>query len=153
MFCRVVVALLLAAPAAAQGREGVQPDEFGQLVEQYEHAVPWDRLRRQLDSRGVTVDVSEERGNPGEPAVIALSMQRTTKTAEGRGLLGLKWDQRQVANLELLAIGTDLYLVLNTEGSTSLKAPWGAWHVEQEGIPNFYAGPGVGGMIRGSLER
>ena len=151
MFCRMVAALLLAAPAAAQVPEGVQPD-VGRLVEQYEHAVPWDQLRRQLDGRDVTVDVSEERGNPDEPAVIAISMQETTKTAEGRGLLELKWDQRQVANVELLEIGTDLYLVLSAEGSTSLKAPLGAWHVEQEGIPSFYGGPGVGGMIHGSLE-
>ena len=91
-------------------------------------------------------------GDPDEPAVIAISMQKTTKTAEGRGLLDLKWDQRQVANVELLEIGRDLYLVLSAEGSTSLKAPLGAWHVEQEGIPSFYGGPGVGGMIYGSLE-
>ena len=153
MFCRIVAAILFIAPAIAQTRESGQPDEFRHLVEQYEHAVPWDELRTQLESREVTVGLSEDRRNPGEPAVIALSMQQISKAAEGRGILGLKWDQRHVANVELLEIGTDLYLVLSAEGSTSLKAPWGAWHIEQEGVPSFYTGPGVGGMIRGSLER
>ena len=83
--------------------------------------------------------------------MISLSMQRTTKTSEGRGLLQRKWDERHVANVELLEIGEDLYLVLSAEGSTSLKAPLGAWRVEEETIPEFYTGPGVGGMIHGKL--
>ena len=107
MFCTIVAAILFMAPAIAQTRESGQPDEFRQLVEQYEHAVPWDELRTQLESREVTVGLSEDRRNPGEPAVIALSMQQISKAAEGRGILGLKWDQRHVANVELLEIGTE----------------------------------------------
>jgi len=152
MFCRVLAVLLFAAPAgvlAGQDGQGEQPEAVQWLADQRSHAVSWEELRTRLGD-SVHIDLSTERGQGGA-TVISLSMQMTTMTSEGRGLLGRKWDQRQIANVELLEIGTDLYLVLSAEGSTSLRAPLGAWHVEDETIPDFYTGPGVGGMIHGRL--
>ena len=157
MFCRILAVLLFAASAdaqAGQDGQGEQPEADQWLADQWlaeqrRHAVSWEELRTRLGD-SVQIDLSRERGEGGA-AVISLSMQMTTMTSEGRGLLGRKWDQRQVANVELLEVGADLYLVLSAEGSTSLKAPWGAWHVEEETIPDFYTGPGVGGMIHGKL--
>ncbi len=79
-------------------------------------------------------------------------MTRQTKT-NGRGLLGLKWDQREVANVKVLEVDENLYIVLSVDGSTSLKAPAGAWHIENEEVPDFYRGPEVGDMIRGDLKQ
>ena len=152
VFFRILAVLLFVARAGAQAGQEEQPEEglaYGWLADRSTHAVAWDDLRTQLGD-SVEIDLSKERGQDGA-TVVSLSMQMTTTTSEGRGLLGRKWDQRHVANIDLLEIGTDLYLVLSTEGSTSLKAPWGAWHVEEETIPDFYTGPGVGGMIRGRL--
>ena len=78
-------------------------------------------------------------------------MTKETKTA-GRGLLRLEWDQREVANLKLLQVAQELYLVLSLNGSTSLKAPAGGWHVDNEEVPDFYRGPDVGGVVRGALK-
>lgn len=154
MFCRVLAVLLSVAPAGAQAGQAEQSEEvqglaYGWLADRSTHAVAWDDLRTHFGD-SVEIDLSKERGQDGA-TVVSLSMQMTTTTSEGHGLLGMKWDRRHVANIDLLEIGADLYLVLSAEGSTSLKAPWGAWHVEEEAIPDFYAGPGVGGMIRGEL--
>ena len=78
-------------------------------------------------------------------------MTRQTKT-NGRGLLRLEWDQREVAKVKVLEVDENLYLVLSLDGSTSLKAPAGAWHIKNEKVPAFYQGPEVGGMIRGELK-
>ena len=154
MFCRILAVFLFVAPAGAQVGQEEQPEEvqglaYGWLADRSTHAVGWDDLRTQLGD-SVEIDLSEERG-PDGATVVSLSMQVMTTTSEGRGILGRKWDQRHVANVELLEIDTELYLVLSADGSTSLKAPWGAWHVEEEAVPDFYTGPGVGGMIRGRL--
>ena len=152
VMCGMILAVfLVAAPAGGQDGPGKQPDAVQWLADQSRHAVSWEELRTQLDDLGVHVTLSDERGGQRGAMVISLSMQMTTPTSEGRGLLGRKWDRRHVANINLLEIGTDLYLVLSAEGSTSLKAPWGAWHVEEEAIPDFYTGPGVGGMVRGRV--
>lgn len=153
MFFRILAVLLFVAPAGAQAGQEEQPEELqglasGWLADRSTHAVSWDDLRTQLGG-SVEIDLSRERGQGGA-TVVSLSMQMTT-TSEGRGILRRKWDQRHVASVELLEIGTELYLVLSADGSTSLKAPWGAWHVEEEAIPDFYTGPGVGGMIHGRL--
>ena len=124
-----------------------QDDSFSRLEERSRDAMKWEEVRHELQKKNVDVQFKLQYGD-----VIPISMLRETET-EGRGLLRLKWDQREVADVELLAVGDNLYVVLSVNGSMSLKAPLGAWHVENEEVPDFYTGPGVGGMIRGDLQQ
>ncbi len=94
---------------------------------------------------------------PDEIPVISVFMERTTKTADGHGFFGTKWDQRETATVDLLEVYPDVYVVLGVNGSTSVKAPLGDWREEKTGIPDFYPRnlyPGralIHGDVRGDL--
>ena len=77
---------------------------------------------------------------------------------EPRGLLGRKWSQRQVAEIEFLEmpseycelvdIETPCYLVAKANEHGELKAPLGTWHVTSEDVPDLYTGlPSVGATV------
>ena len=65
------------------------------------------------------------------------------KTVDRYGLLRLKWDQRQVVSLRILESngGEDAdhneYILSDIEGYVELKAPWGAWHLESDRLPDL----------------
>ena len=93
-----------------------------------------------------------------ELPMVSVLMERNAETSERFGLFRVRWDQREVANVDLLEINPNLYVVVGVSGSVSLKAPLGTWHVEEEGVPDFYPGdlyPGralIRGDIRGDLQ-
>ena len=77
---------------------------------------------------------------------------------EPRGLLGVPWSRRQVAEIELLempssycqAVDTETpcYLVARANEHDELKAPLGTWHVTDEDGPDVYTGlPSVGARV------
>lgn len=136
-------ALSLGSHSTAAEQGDAQPESFPELQERSTKAVNWSEMASQLKEGAVAVDIDGT-------DVVSVSMTKETKTA-GRGLLKLEWDQREVANLKLLQVGQELYLVLSLNGSTSLKAPAGGWHVDNEKVPDFYPGPDVGGVVRGTL--
>ena len=93
-----------------------------------------------------------------ELPIVSVYMERNTKTSERHGLLGLRWDQREIASVDLLEIDPNLYVVVGVSGSSSLKAPLGNWRVKHEDVPDFYpqylrpGGPFIQGDIRGDLQ-
>ena len=77
---------------------------------------------------------------------------------EPRGLLGRKWSQRQVAEIEFLEmpseycklvdIETPCCLVAKANEHGELKAPLGTWHVTSEDVPGLYTGlPSAGATV------
>ena len=145
MFRAATLAFLLTWLSTATAQNGGQSETFPRLQERVNNAMGWSKLKDSI-GKETTVEISEKDDDP-----ILISMTRETKT-NGRGLLRLEWDQREVASLKVLEVRENLYLVLSVDGSTSLKAPAGAWHIENEDVPDFYKGPDVGGMIRGELK-
>ena len=93
-----------------------------------------------------------------ELPIVSVYMEINTKTSERHGLLGLRWDQREIASVDLLEIDPNLYVVVGVSGSSSLKAPLGNWRVKHEDVPDFYpqylrpGGPFIQGDIRGDLQ-
>ena len=138
-----IALVLLSIPAI-----GLAQDEF-HLESRLDAAVQWHDLRKQMGGE-VNISVEVQDAQDTLP-VVAISMERETVASEGRGFLGLKWQQRQIANMELIQVGDDLFIVASAEGQILSKAPLGEWHVEEEGpLPDFYTGPRVGGVIRGN---
>lgn len=145
MFRAATLAFLLTWLSTATGQSGVQSETFPRLQERSMKAMDWCDLKDKMGEE-IKFDISR----PGDDSIL-ISMTKRTKT-NGRGLLRLQWDQREVGNMKVLEVDENLYIVLSVDGSTSLKAPAGAWRVENEEVPDFYQGPEVGGMIRGKLE-
>ena len=144
MVVAATFALSLGSHSTAAEQPDAQHEPFPKLQERSTKAVNWSDVASELKEGAVAVDIDGT-------DVVSVSMTKETKTA-GRGLLKLEWDQREVANLKLLQVGQELYLVLSLNGSTSLKAPAGGWHVDNEEVPDFYRGPDVGGVVRGALK-
>ena len=82
---------------------------------------------------------------------------------EPRGLLGVPWSRRQVAEIEFLEMTPDYcraahtktpcYLVARANEHDELKAPLGTWHVTDEDVPDVYTGlPSVGDPVHISAE-
>lgn len=94
----------------------------------------------------------------GELPMVSVHMERNTKTSERHGLLRLQWDRRETANVDLLEINPNLYVVVGVSGSSSIKAPRGDWRLEHENVPDFYPRylhPGralIQGDVRGDLK-
>lgn len=145
MFRLATLAFFLTWLSTATAQNGVQSETFPRLKERSETAMDWGDLKAEIKKKA-DIDISR----PGDDSIL-ISMIRKTKT-DGRGLLRLEWDQQEVANVKVLEVDRNLYIVLSVDGSTSVKAPMGAWHIENEEVPNFYQDFKVGGMIRGELE-
>lgn len=71
------------------------------------------------------------------------------KTSETHGVLRLNWDQRQVANVQILDVGNNRYYVSAVNGFLELKAPFGKWQRVEDSVPTVYSGllPSIGSMI------
>ncbi len=104
-------------------------------------------LQEQLVEFRVDFDVDIKMDDSSR--VLSVHLERVTET-DGHGFLSLKWQRREVANLELVELGDDLFVIANATGQVYSKAPLGRWHIEEEGsLPklNIYAGPAVGSLI------
>ena len=85
---------------------------------------------------------------PLTDVTFVASITNTTKTEDRHGLLRLRWDQQEVVNFNIFLADNQLY-VTEVTGYVQEKAPWGAWHLEVEGVPALYAriAPEVGDVI------
>lgn len=119
--------------------------DFTDLQSQVKYAVDW---RSWLDGLGAEVKVKVDKNDTKESlSGVSVSVERETETG-GHGFLGLTWRHREVADLELIHLGNRIYLVANVSGTVSSKAPFGNWHVKEEGHPpEFCSGLGVGNLV------
>ena len=145
MISALVPLLSFAGGAGAQESSGAQDSPARhQLQFQAEDLVDWQELLGQLDS---DFDI-EIRLNASSP-VLSLHLERVTES-DGHGLLGLTWQHREVADLDLIALGDNLFVIANATGQLYSKAPFGGWHVAEVGSLSkfqFYSGPAVGALI------
>ena len=143
-----ILLLLSTASGVLEAQDSTNVNErpdFRDLQLRAQGAVDWKTWLDELAAEvKVRVDKNDTKDSlPG----VSVSMERETET-DGHGFLGLKWRQREVANLELIHLGNRLYVVANVSGSVSSKAPLGNWHVKEEGPPpEFYSGLGVGNLV------
>ena len=155
-FVGVVVALVLCLAVSAGGVEAQEEKDSTSAVDSAESPKPtedpavgieaWlksiiDRLN--TGEATISFNVEERAEN-----VYVVSITSAGKTAERHGLLRLHWNQKQVANLTVVA-GQDHCYVATVDGFSELKAPWGRWRLAEEGIPRVYSGiiPRVGTTI------
>lgn len=148
----LLLSILVGGPAAQESavQEPVaqDPSLFVQWQSQVGDAVSWDDvLRRFGDDVSVSVNPSN---SPDTLPGVSVSVQKET-TTDGNGFLQLRWQLREVANLELIRLQEGLYIVANASGQVSSKAPFGTWHTQSEGpLPQFYSGgPSVGTLVAG----
>lgn len=101
-------------------------------------------MLRKLDS-DFDIEVKVNDSSPG----LSVHLERVT-SSDGHGLLGLTWQHREIANLELVELGENFFVIANTTGQVHSKAPLGRWHLEEEGSLSefqFYSGPAVGSLV------
>lgn len=133
-------------------------ESYRERMEAYRRRVAAYREEIAAFSRIRTEDTPLPPPVSDELPMVSIYMERNTKTSEGHGFLGLQWDQREIANVDLLEINPNLYVVVGVSGSSSLKAPLGDWRVEHENVPDFYPRylyPGrslIQGDVRGDLK-
>ena len=145
MVSALVLPLSFAGEAGAQESAGVQePPAPHQLQFQAEDTLDWQELLAKLDSE-YDIEVKVNDSSPG----LSVHLERVT-ASDGHGLLGLTWQHREIANLELIELGDNFFVIANATGQVHSKAPLGRWHIEDEGSLSefqFYSGPAVGSFV------
>ena len=145
MVSALVLPLPFAGGAGAQESAGVQePPSPHQLQFEAEDTLDWGDMLRKLDS-DFDIEVKVNDSSPG----LSVHLERVA-SSDGHGLLGLTWQHREIANLELIELGENFFVIANATGQVHSKAPLGRWHLEEEGSLSefqFYSGPAVGSLV------
>ena len=145
MVSALVLPLSFTGGAEAQESVGVQESPAPhQLQFQAEDTLDWQELLAILDSE-FDIEVKVNDSSPG----LSVRLERVTES-DGHGLLGLTWQHREIANLELIELGDNFFVIANATGQLHSKAPLGRWHLEEEGSLSefqFYSGPAVGSLV------
>ena len=89
----------------------------------------WQTLQAALRADNVQVIVSDDE--------IRRIRMRKSDISRDHGFLDIDWTQREEAEVELLQLSQDTYVVINVKARRLLKAPLGTWHVASEGVPAF----------------
>ena len=145
MVSALVLTLSFTGGAGAQESAGVQESPAPhQLHIQAAETLDWQELLAKFDSE---FDI-EVKVNDSSPR-LSLNLERVT-VSDGHGLLGLTWLHRENANLELIELGDNFFVIASATGQVHSKAPLGRWHLEEEGSLSefqFYSGPAVGSLV------
>ena len=144
----VIVAffLCLVVPTASQGQQG-----SGEVSPQVLTVEKLRTLLGKAEAEGYRVDVQEQSCDflkqPKECStkLVKVHMVKEGKTQEGRGILDIKWDQREVWNVYYVLEDNKLKLA-GSEGSREQKPPVaGTWNQTGKlvGLPApLQVGPG-----------
>lgn len=145
MLSALVLPLSFAGGSVAQEPPGAQVSPAThQLLFQAEDTLDWQDLLAELHS-DFDVEIRIRDSSPR----LSVHLARETQS-DGHGLLGLTWQHREIANLELIELGERFFVIANATGQLHSKAPLGRWHLEEEGSLSefhFYSGPAVGALI------
>ena len=145
MVSALVLPLSVAGGSGAQEQPGTQVSPAShQLQFQTEDTLDWRELLARLHS-DFDVEIRIRDSSPR----LSVHLARETES-DGHGLLGLTWQHREIANLELIELGERFFVIANATGQVHSKAPLGRWHLEEEGSLSefhFYSGPAVGALI------
>jgi len=138
--------LAISLPLLIQAQQGVQPRMAMTEELVLGEALTAQKVKGLLAKAaevGYQVSVQEEpcdllKWSMGCPTkVLAVKLIKTGTTKEGRGILNVKWDEREAWNVLFIQQGTNLRLI-KSEGIREEKAPVaGAWRVAEklEGLP------------------